>query len=144
MLLISSGAFETYRTATGATLDPHTGLLSITKDQFKNLESLFFTINGVCEYVHWCGATNDVRPPCIQVTYELTANAQIWPRAFNSAIGGEEDNVYLVVGDSGFHLGKGCDVIIGYTFLQRFYTEFDTTNHRVGFATTQFTHAMTN
>lgn len=29
-------------------------------------------------------------------------------------------------------------------FFQRFYTVFDTTNSRVGFATTEFTEATTN
>lgn len=52
-------AFTRYQRATGAVADRNTGLLRLTTAQFANLQSLFFTINGV--------------------TYELTANAQIWP-----------------------------------------------------------------
>lgn len=34
-----------------------------------------------------------------QVDYELTANAQIWPRHLNTMINGTKDGIYLVVGD---------------------------------------------
>ena len=40
------------------------------------------------------------------------------------------------------HIGgeeAGFDFIDGYVFLERFYSVFDTTNSRVGFATTSFT-----
>ena len=40
-------AYDAYQTATGAILDPTTGLLSITEDQLDNLDSLFFEIEGV-------------------------------------------------------------------------------------------------
>jgi cathepsin E len=40
--------------------------------------------------------------------------------------------------------GEGFDFVNGYTFLERFYSVFDTANRRVGFATTPFTHATTN
>ncbi|KAG2351037.1 hypothetical protein BDR07DRAFT_1515588, partial [Suillus spraguei] len=36
------------------------------------------------------------------------------------------------------------DFCLGYAFIQRFYVAYDYTNFRVGFATTQFTHATTN
>ena len=52
-------AFSQYQTLTGGVEDEATGLLSITPAQFANLQSLFFNINGV--------------------TFEFTANAQIWP-----------------------------------------------------------------
>ena len=32
----------------------------------------------------------------------------------------------------------------GFTFLQRFYSVYDTTNSQVGLATTEFTNAETN
>lgn len=47
-LTILSDAFDAYTTATGAVEDQTTGLLRLTTAQFANLESLFFTINGVC------------------------------------------------------------------------------------------------
>ena len=52
-------SFRRYTTATGGVNDRTTGLLRLTQAQFANLQSLFFTVNGV--------------------TFELTANAQIWP-----------------------------------------------------------------
>ncbi|KAI0253242.1 aspartic protease [Lactifluus subvellereus] len=124
LILIATDAFERYRSATGAVLDNTTGLLRITSEQFDNLESLFFTIDDT--------------------TFELTPNAQIWPRALNSAIGGTADSIYLVVSDLGTPSGQGLDFINGYTFLERFYTVFDTGNQRVGLATTPFTDADSN
>lgn len=75
---------------------------------------------------------------------ELTANAQIWPRSLNADIGGVAGDIYLVVGDIGSNSGSGLDFINGMTFLQRFYSVFDTTNGQVGFATTSFTDGTSN
>lgn len=47
LLLIATDAYDKYTSATGATLDSTTGLLTITSDQLDSLESLFFTIGGV-------------------------------------------------------------------------------------------------
>lgn len=124
LILIASDAFEKYQSATGGTLDSTTGLLQITSDQYAQLSSLFFTVGGV--------------------TYELTANAQIWPRSLNSAIGGTTDGIYLIVANSGSASGSGLDFTNGYCFLERFYSVYDTTNSRVGFATTEYTYATTN
>lgn len=49
------------------------------------------------------------------VSYELTANAQIWPRSLNSTIGGEEGQIYLVVSDLGSQSGQGLDFISTYS-----------------------------
>ncbi|KAK2465529.1 hypothetical protein APHAL10511_002421 [Amanita phalloides] len=62
----------------------------------------------------------------------------------DSAIGGSPSSIYLVVADIGSPSGSGLDFIDGYTFLERFYSVFDTTNSRVGLATTPFTTATTN
>lgn len=124
LILIASDAFQKYQSATGGTPDPSTGLLRISSDQYTQLSSLFFTIGGV--------------------TYELTANGQIWPRSLNTAIGGTTDGIYLIVADSGSSSGSGLDFTNGYCFLERFYSVYDTTNSRVGFATTEYTHATTN
>ena len=77
-------------------------------------------------------------------TYELTANAQIWPRSQNAELGGEADGIYLVVADLGSPSGQGLDFINGFAFLQRFYSVFDTGNAQVGLATTAFTDVETN
>jgi cathepsin E len=117
-------AFQRYSAATGAVLDSATGLLRITPAQYANLQSLFFTAGGT--------------------TFELTANAQIWPRELNSFIGGTTGYIYLVCNDIGASSGRGLDFVNGYTFLERFYSVFDTGNRRVGLATTPFTIAMSN
>ncbi|KAK0455872.1 aspartic peptidase A1 [Armillaria borealis] len=124
LVYIASNAFTKYKSATGATLDSSTGLLRITSAQYAKLSSLFFNINGV--------------------SYELTPNAQIWPRSLNTEIGGSSSAIYLIVNDIGTNSGEGLDFINGYTFLERFYTIFDTANSRIGFAKTSQTTATTN
>ncbi|KAI9439326.1 aspartic peptidase A1 [Lactarius indigo] len=124
LVLIATDAFNRYKSATGGVLDASTGLLKITSTQFSNLQSLFFTSGGK--------------------SLEFTANAQIWPRSLNTFIGGTAGSIYLIVNDIGSPTGSGLDFINGYTFLERFYAVFDTTNNRVGFANTPFTTATTN
>ncbi|KAG2124020.1 aspartic peptidase domain-containing protein [Suillus clintonianus] len=124
LILIASNAFSTYQSATGATLDRRTGLLRITSTQYSALQNLNFNIGSN--------------------TYALTPNGQIWPRALNTYIGGTSTYIYLVVNSIGAPSGQGLDFINGYTFLERFYSVFDTTNSQVGFATTAYTTATTN
>ncbi|KAF8204086.1 aspartic protease [Pholiota molesta] len=124
LVLIATNAFTKYKTATGGVLDNNTGLLKITSTQFSNLQSLFFIAGGA--------------------TFELTANAQLFPRSLNTDIGGTASSIYLIVNDLGSNSGQGLDFINGYTFLERFYSVFDTANKQVGFATTPFTDATTN
>ncbi|KAG2048392.1 acid protease [Suillus hirtellus] len=124
LILIATDAFEKYQSATGATFNEEVGLLQITSDQYDQLSSLYFTIG--------------------EVTYELTPNAQIWPRSLNTAVGGDANSIYLVITDNGSPSGSGEDFTNGYCFLQRFYSVYDTTNSRVGFATTQYTDATSN
>jgi len=124
LLLIATDAMEAYAAATGAVFDDATGLFRVTNAQRRRLQSLFFHINGV--------------------TFEFTANAQLWPRALNTAIGGVEGANYLIVGDLGSPSGEGFDFVNGYAFLERFYSVYDTGNGQVGFATTHFTRATTN
>jgi cathepsin E len=80
----------------------------------------------------------------MQQMFTLTPNAQIWPRSLNTDIGGAADKIYLIVQDSGSKSGSGLDFTNGMTFLERFYTVYDTANKRVGFATTSFTDATSN
>ncbi|KIL59267.1 hypothetical protein M378DRAFT_1015803 [Amanita muscaria Koide BX008] len=124
LILIASDAFSTYKSLTGGVLDANTGLLKITASQYSALKPLNFNVNGV--------------------TFPLTANGQIWPRSLNSFIGGTANSIYLIVADIGSPSGQGLDFIDGYTFLERFYSVFDTANKRVGLATTNFTTATTN
>jgi len=124
LVLIATDAFNAYKAATGGVPDTTTGLLSITPAQYSKLQDLDFEIGGV--------------------TYTLTPNAQIWPRALNTALGGAADAIYLIVADIGSNSGSGLDFINGYTFLQRFYSVYDTGNKQVGFAQTAHTNDMTN
>ncbi|KAG0695483.1 acid protease [Suillus ampliporus] len=124
LILIATDAFTQYQLATGAIMDVNTGFLMITSDQYAKLQTLTFKIGDN--------------------SYGLTPNAQIWPRSLNTDIGGSSNNIYLVIADIGSNSGSGLDFINGYSFLQRFYSVFDTTNHRVGFATTSYTDAVTN
>jgi cathepsin E len=82
--------------------------------------------------------------PLDQTSFGLTPNGQIWPRALNADIGGVAGTIYLIVGDIGNDSGSGLDFINGQTFLERFYSVFDTANKRVGLASTPFTSATTN
>ncbi|KAG6830096.1 hypothetical protein H0H92_002269 [Tricholoma furcatifolium] len=123
LIYIASDAYNRYVSATGATLDGTTGLLTITSAKYSSLQSLYFNINGA--------------------SFELTASAQLWPRSLNTAIGGSASSLYLVIVNNGVNTGSGMDFINGYTFLERFYTVFDTANSRVGFATTSHTEDTT-
>ncbi|KAF8125701.1 acid protease [Boletus edulis] len=124
LLLLATDAFQAYQQATGATLDQTTGLLTISEKQYSQLQSIYFNIGGI--------------------TYELTPNAQIWPRALNSVLGGQQNRIYLITSDLGSPSGSGLDFINGFGWLQRFYSVFDTTNGQVGIATTPYTDAETN
>ena len=73
LLLIATDAFDAYTAATGAALDSTTGLLSISPENYANLQSLFFHVGDS--------------------TFEFTKNAQTWPRALNAAIGGTSSDM---------------------------------------------------
>ncbi|KAG1851992.1 acid protease [Suillus tomentosus] len=124
LLLLATEAFQAYQQATGAVEDSTTGLLTITSQQYAELQSLYFNIGGV--------------------TYEFTPNAQIWPRGLNSILGGEEGQIYLIASDLGSSVGSGLDFINGFGWIQRYYTFFDTGNKQLGLATTAYTDADTN
>jgi cathepsin E len=117
-------AYDRYCNVTGAVVDSDTQLLIISEAQLANLNSLFFTIGNS--------------------TFELTPKAQIFPPSLNTYIGLKSDYIYLIVNDIGTPSGAGLDFISGYTFLERFYTVYDTGNRRVGLATTPFTMSNSN
>ncbi|KAI0797265.1 aspartic proteinase precursor [Irpex lacteus] len=124
LILLASDALAAYQAATGAVPDNNSGLLKLTPAQFAALPNLNFNIGGQ--------------------TFALTPNAQLWPRALNTAIGGAADDILLIVSDLGTNSGEGLDFINGFAFLERFYTVFDSDANTVSFATTQFTDATTN
>jgi len=125
LVLLASDTFAKYQSATGGTLDEvNTGLIQFTTAQLNALQPLNFIISGV--------------------TFSLSPNAQLWPRSLNSFIGGNSSQILGVVNDLGTDSGEGFDFVNGQTFLERFYSVFDTTNNRVGFATTPNTTATSN
>ncbi|KAK0207762.1 hypothetical protein IW262DRAFT_1450786 [Armillaria fumosa] len=88
LLLMSSGAYKKYMKATRASakmnddsllthIHTSTGLLCVTKEQF--------------------GTTGSMSS--LSTTFEMTPNAQIWPRSLNAMMRGKTDGIYLVVAD---------------------------------------------
>ena len=57
----------------------------------------------------------------------------------NSVIGGTAGSIYLVINDIGSIGGTGLDFINGFTFLERYYTVYDTGHKQFGIAKTDFT-----
>ncbi|KAG2353508.1 family A1 protease [Suillus spraguei] len=123
---IAPYAYHRYQAATGATFDQPTGLLRITYERYTALEVLKFHISN-------------------QI-FTLTANAQIWPRSLNTKLpgGGESSGIYLIITNLGTATRPGFGFIVGFTFMQRFYTVLDGDSFAVGFAITPFTKADTN
>ncbi|KDN46843.1 hypothetical protein RSAG8_03920, partial [Rhizoctonia solani AG-8 WAC10335] len=116
MIYITSKAFDVYsKSLPGSKIDPETELLEIPGGSLGQMQSLFYVINGV--------------------TYEFPPSAQIWPPALNELLGGKADAYYSVIGsiiDTGDNSTPGF--INGYMFLRRFFTAYDTSNSRIGFA----------
>ncbi|KAK7048636.1 acid protease [Favolaschia claudopus] len=124
LCMVPQATFEAYQKATGAQLDRNTGLLTVSQEQYDRMQSMMFNIGGV--------------------DYELTKNAQIWPRSRNAELGIGEDQISLIFASMGEMENNGLCFINGYTFLQRFYSVYDTSNSQVGFATTAHTMAESN
>ena len=79
-----------------------------------------------------------------QTTFEFIPDAQVWPRALNLAIGGSLLNMYLIIGNLGTIGSEGLSFINGFTWLERFYSVYDTAGERVGIANTPYTNQVTN
>lgn len=62
----------------------------------------------------------------------------------NTAIGGDANGIFLIVSDLGTPSGEGLDFINGFSFLERFYSVFDSAGSRFGIATTPFTDSEIN
>ncbi|KAG8694827.1 hypothetical protein FRC08_008233 [Ceratobasidium sp. 394] len=126
LVYITPKAFKVYSDSLpGSKIDDATRLLEIPKESISKMKSLFFNINGV--------------------SYEFTPNAQLWPRSLNVALGGKAESYYSVVNAlTDFEADTGASFVNGYVFLQRFYTAYDQSKHRIGFATTSSTYANVN
>ncbi|KAL1762641.1 aspartic peptidase domain-containing protein [Schizophyllum commune] len=130
LIYLPSDAYAKYRDATGATYDNSTGLLTVTPEKFAQMQSLTFNIAGE--------------------DYDLIPDAQLWPRSYNTEIGGSPDGYYLVFADTGSNSSEsqGLAFINGYAFLERFYSFYDSgcngQDPAMGFATTKYTNAVVN
>ncbi|KAN0078452.1 Aspartic peptidase domain containing protein [Tylopilus felleus] len=128
LVMLSEYAFREYKKMTGATLDHTTGMLMITPQQYANLQDLTFNIGGE--------------------QFTLIPDAQIWPPSQNNLlpVPGRSDKIYLSVHELTEAAAQrvGYHFILGYTFIEHFYTVFDIMNRKVGFAKTRFTHANIN
>ena len=147
LIVLATDAFNKYQEATGSTFDENVGLLSLPNSQYSTLKSLYFTAGGVGRFIDSQSLRTclNIRLLCdFQMAFELTPNAQIWPRALNSDIGGTADKIYLIVGDLKSPSGEGLDFINGLTFLERFYSVYDSGNRRVGLAATPWTRKEVN
>lgn len=103
LVLIATDAFNKYTSTTGATPDQATGLLTISSSKYANLQSLFFHIGGT--------------------SFEFTKNAQTWPRALNTFIGGTSNSIYLIVSDVS-HLMFECELRVS-DYVLTFYNSWD-------------------
>ena len=81
-------------------------------------------------------------PPTPAKARELTTELA-YPQ-LNTAIGGDDDSIYLVIGDMGSKSGEGLDFINGYSWLERFYHVYVPQRNSVGFANTQYTQSEVN
>ncbi|GBE89461.1 Polyporopepsin [Sparassis crispa] len=124
LVYLANEWFDSYLAAIpGSYFDANnTGLIVIPESSVDTLLPLEFEIGGV--------------------VYTLTATAQLLPKDQNTAWGGEEDLRYGYIGPIGYVSGTGMDFILGMKFLQRYYSVFDTTNNRVGFAYTANTFSL--
>jgi len=117
LVLIASDAFQKYQQAIpGSQVDQTSGLLEIPASSINSMQSLVFTIGGT--------------------EFEFTAQDQLLDQSLNTQFGGQAGAYYSIVSNLGSPSGQGLDFINGYFFLERFYSVYDTTNSRVGFATT--------
>ncbi|KAL6308112.1 aspartic peptidase domain-containing protein [Sparassis latifolia] len=128
--LIAYG-FETILGNTAGIVDTGTTLILIASDAYS-------------AYQIATGAIEDDNAGLLCVTSSQPANAQIWPRSLNIAIGGSSSDIYLVVSNIGSPFGEGFHFINAYTFLEWFYSALYPGNSRVGFPTTSYTDATTN
>lgn len=110
--LFSAGAYNNILALTGAVYDQNTCLPMVTQAQFQEMKSLYFTIGNQ--------------------TYELIPDAIRWPMAFNTAIGGSTDAIYLAIGSTGLADGTGIDIYLGMLFHERHYIAIDSGSKQIG------------
>nr|POE59383.1 polyporopepsin [Quercus suber] len=108
LIYIPTSAYNKFLSATGGTTDFNTGLASFTTRPTANFGIRF-------------GST----------TYTLTPAQYLVPTAQYSEFGCSSGKYYAWINNGG---SSGVNTIIGQKFLENYYSVFDTTNSRIGFA----------
>ncbi|USW48075.1 Putative aspartic peptidase A1 family, aspartic peptidase, active [Septoria linicola] len=109
LIYIPSAAYSKFLSSTGGTTDSSSGLASFTTKPTQNFSIKF-------------GST----------TYTLTPAQYLVPTAQYGFYGLSSTKYYAWINDGG---SSGVNTIIGQKFLEQYYSVFDTTNSRIGFAT---------
>jgi len=109
LIYIPTSAYTKFLSASGGKTDSTTGLAKFTT---KPTGTFSFTIGGT--------------------KFALTPAQYLVPTAQYSNFGISGSSYYSWINDGG---SSGVDFIIGQKFLENYYSVFDTTNSRIGFAT---------
>ena len=109
LIYIPTSAYNSFLSATGGSTDSTSGLAEFSTAPTSNFNIAF-------------GST----------TFSLTPAQYLVPSAQYSFYGLTSGKYYAWINDGG---SSGVDVIIGQKFLEHYYAVFDTTNSRIGFAT---------
>jgi len=109
LIIIPTAAYNAFSSATGGSTDSNSGLISFTKKPTANFAIKF-------------GSTS----------YTLTPSQFLVPQAQYSNFGLTSGKYYGWFADGG---DSGVNTIIGQKFLENYYSVFDTTSSRIGFAT---------
>lgn len=109
LIYIPTSAYNKFLSATGGKTDSSSGLAVFSKAPTSNFSVKF-------------GST----------TFTLTPAQYLVPSAQYEFYGLTSGKFYAWINDGG---SSGVDTIIGQKFLENYYSVFDTTNSRIGFAT---------
>ncbi|TGO07532.1 hypothetical protein BTUL_0268g00020 [Botrytis tulipae] len=109
LIYIPTAAYNKFLTASGGRTDSSSGLAVFTAKPTANFSVKFGT-----------------------TTYTLTPAQYLVPTAQYSSFGLTSGKYYAWINDGG---SSGINTIIGQKFLEQYYSVFDTTNSRIGFAT---------
>ncbi|KAF5542388.1 hypothetical protein FNAPI_9965 [Fusarium napiforme] len=108
LIYIPTSAYNKFLSAAGGSTDSSTGLAAFSKKPTSNFGIRF-------------GST----------TYTLTPAQYLVPTAQYSNFGLSSGKYYSWISDGG---SSGVNIIIGQKFLENYYSVYDTTNSRIGFA----------
>jgi len=109
LIYIPTAAYNKFLTATGGKTDASSGLAVFTTKPTSNFGIKFGT-----------------------TTYTLTPAQYLVPTAQYAVFGLSSSKFYAWINDGG---SSGVNTIIGQKFLENYYSVYDTTNSRIGFAT---------